>query len=145
MTVYRALTPGDVPRLLPLYLDYYNRVGGSAWTEETAGRRIRQVVTMQDAFGLLAEEDGAVLGFVMGYFQQYDDGVSYRLEEIVVAAGRQGRGEGTALMRETERQAKARGAFLVELLAVNDAPHERFYGRLGYHTAANFLPKCKLL
>ena len=57
----------------------------------------------------------------------------------------QGHGIGTALMQELERQAKAAGALLVQLQAVNDARHHRFYGRLGYGDASNLTLKTKML
>jgi len=48
-------------------------------------------------------------------------------------------------MAEIERCAKERGAFLIQLQAVADDAHERFYGRLGYKNALNFVLKCKML
>ena len=63
----------DIARVLPLYLGYYNGREGCCWTEETAGRRIAQVLGIQDGYSLLLTEGEAVLGFAMGYFKQYDD------------------------------------------------------------------------
>ena len=97
------------------------------------------------AFALLAEEKGEPIGFVMGHFKQYDDLVGYTLEEIVIAKDRQGQGFGSALLRETERLVRARGAACVELQSVNDERHERFYGRSGYRNAVNFVVKVKWL
>lgn len=138
----REMTARDVEKVLPLYIDYYNAREGAQWTPETAGRRIRQVLGMDGGFGLLLEEDGP-LGFVMGYFKQYDDLVSFMLEEIVIARDSQGKGLGTALLAETGRRARAMGAAGVELSAVNDQPHQRFYARAGYRDAKNLVMKVK--
>lgn len=46
-------------------------------------------------------------------------------------------------MAEIERQVQERGAACVELQAVNDEMHERYYGKAGYHNAQNFVLKVK--
>lgn len=142
---FRELTAADLSAAAKLYLDYYNGVEDGAWTETTTLRRIRQVVTHMDAYGLAAVEGDALVAFAMGYFEQYDDCFAYDLVEIVVAADRQNSGIGTALMRELEMRVKERGAMLVQLQAVNDEHHERFYGKLGYKDAKNLILKTKIL
>ena len=49
---FRELTAADLPDAVKLYLDYYNGCEGGAWTEATTLRRIRQVVTRMDAYGM---------------------------------------------------------------------------------------------
>ena len=141
----RELTAEDIPALMPLYLDWYNGHEGGCWTEETAAKRIRQVLTIQDAYGLLLEEAGQPIGFAMGYFKPYDDLTGYTLEEIVIAGDRQGAGLGSRLLGELEARVKARGAACVELQAVADEMHEHYYGKAGYRNAKNFVMKVKWL
>lgn len=134
----------DVDRVIPLYLDYYNHCEGGCWTETTAAKRIRQVLKIEDAYALLMRDDsGAVCGFAMGYFKQYDDLVGYTLEEIVIAREYQHRGLGSFLLGELETRVREKGASCVELQAVKDDMHERFYGRSGYRDAKNFVMKVK--
>jgi len=142
---YKPLTVEQINDVIALYIDYYNTVDGGEWTKETTYKRIHQVVTREDAFGLVLVADGETAGFAMGYFSQYDDGVVYDLVEIVIARQLQRQGLGTQFMRELEARVKDAGAFLIQLEAVNDEMHERFYGALGYHTAANLVPKSKIL
>ena len=142
---FRELTAADLPAAAKLYLDYYNGVEDGAWTETTTLRRIRQVVTHMDAYGLAAVDGDALVAFAMGYFEQYDDCFAYDLVEIVVAADRQNNGIGTAMMRELEMRVKERGAMLVQLQAVNDEHHERFYGKMVYKNAKNLILKTKIL
>lgn len=40
---------------------------------------------MEDSYGLIVENENNVLGFVMGYFKQYDDIIGYTLDEIIIA------------------------------------------------------------
>ena len=102
-------------------------------------------MTREDAFGLLLEDKGRLLGFAMGYFEQYDDCQAYDLIEIVVAGERQNQGLGTAFMRELERRVREKGAMLIQLQSVNDAKHEHFYDKLGFKNAKNLVLKTKML
>lgn len=139
-----VMTVEDIDRVIPMYLDYYNRHEGGCWTESTAKRRIRQVLMTLDSYSLIMmDENGKVCGFVMGYFKQYDDIVGYTLEEILIAHEYQNKGLGSALLAELEARVKAAGASCVELQAVKDEMHERYYGKAGYRDAKNFVMKVK--
>jgi len=134
----------DIHWVLPFYIEYYNGHEGGCWTEETAGRRIRQVLSMEDSYSLLMKDDqGKAVGFAMGYFKQYDDIVGYTLEEIVISSENQNRGLGSVLLEELENRVKEKGASCVELQAVSDEMHERYYGKAGYKNAVNFVMKVK--
>ena len=139
----REMTTADIQAVLPLYLTYYNEHENGCWTEETAGKRIHQVLSMEDAFSLILEENDSVLGFAMGYFKQYDDIVGYTLEEIMIAHEYQNKGIGSAFLSDLERIVQAKGAACVELQAVHDEHHERYYGKAGYRNAKNFVMKVK--
>ena len=142
---YRPFTLEDLPRTAKLYVDYYNAYEDGEGTIETTTKRIHQVMTREDAFGLLLEDKGRLLGFAMGYFEQYDDCQAYDLIEIVVAGERQNQGLGTAFMRELERRVREKGAMLIQLQSVNDAKHEHFYDKLGFRDAKNLVLKTKML
>ncbi len=134
----------DVTCVLPLYIEYYNEHEGCCWAEETAARRIRQVLSIEDSYSLIMKDDeGKAVGFAMGYFKQYDDIMGYTLEEIVISFEHQSKGLGSALLEEIENRVKAKGASCVELQAVNDEKHERYYGKAGYKNAVNFVMKVK--
>lgn len=143
--LYQVMTEEDIGRIIPMYLEQYNVYDDGCWTEETVYRRIHQIWAIEDSYCLLAEENGTVAGFLIGYFKQFDDLKLYHLEEIVIAHGRQGKGLGTELMRELEYRVKELGGAMISLDAVNDEQHERFYGKLGYGNVKNFVPKTKTL
>ena len=133
----------DIAAVLPLYISYYNEQEDSCWNEKTARKRIHQVLSMEDSYGLIVENENSVLGFVMGYFKQYDDIIGYALDEIVIAYEYQNKGIGSMLLRELEQRVKEKGASCVELQAVNDDMHERYYGKAGYQNVKNFVMKVK--
>ena len=69
---------------------------------------------------MIKDDRGAVCGFAMGYFKQYDDIVGYTLEEIVIAMEYQNQGLGSKLLATLEERVREVGASCVELQAVND-------------------------
>lgn len=139
----REMELNDITVVLPLYISYYNEQEDSCWNEYTATKRIHQVLSMEDSYGLIVENENSVLGFLMGYFKQYDDIIGYTLDEIVIAYEYQNKGIGSMLLRELEQRAKEKGASCVELQAVNDDMHEQYYGKAGYQNAKNFVLKVK--
>lgn len=141
----REMTTEDIQKVLPLYISYYNNQEGSCWTKETATKRIRQVLTIEGAYSLILEENNSAIGFAIGFFKQYDDIVGYTLEEIIIAREEQNKGQGSAFLKELESRVKEKGASCVELQAVNDELHERYYGKNGYKNAKNFVMKVKWL
>ena len=96
----REIKLSDIKAVLPMYLAYYNDQEDGCWTEESAGKRIHQVLSMEDSYSLILEDCNLVLGFVMGYFKQYYDIVGYTLEEIVIAFEHQNKVIGSALLQE---------------------------------------------
>lgn len=140
----REMNVEDIELVLPLYIEYYNKYEDSCWTEVTAKKRIKQVLTIDDSFSLIMKDDNDVVcGFVMGYFKQYDDIVGYTLEEIIISYQYQNKGLGSMLLATLETKVKEAGASCVELQAVNDEMHEKYYEKAGYSDAKNFVMKVK--
>ena len=79
---------------------------------------------------LVADDDGQLAGFLYAF--RCDDAGGYELDNLHIAPVFQGRGVGTALMRDASRHLVARGAKSVVLYVIegNDAAC-RFYERLG--------------
>lgn len=139
-----VMTLSDIQQVIPLYIDYYNNCEGACWTEITAKRRIEQVLKMEDSYSLIMRnDDSEIFGFVMGYYKQYDDIRAYTLEEILISSKHQNKGLGRILLAELESRVKSAGASCIELNAVKDEKHERYYGKAGYHDAKNFVVKVK--
>lgn len=141
---YRTMEAADIDLVTPLYIDYYNSQGDE-WTPEIVRRRIWQVLGSPDSLCLLALDGETIVGFAMGRFEQFYDLVAYNLVEVIIAGPFQNRGLGTELMQELERRVKETGGSLIQLMAVNDDAHDRFYGRLGYQNTNTLVSKGKFL
>lgn len=141
----RMMAESDIERVIPLYMEHYNTYDEGQWTFVTTYKRIHQVWSREDSLCMILEWGGEVIGFVMGYFEQYDDIAAYDLVEIVIKHEHQGNGIGTAFMELVEARVKELGGAMIQLQAVNDEMHERFYGKLGYRNCKNLVLKSKWL
>lgn len=141
----RSMAETDIDLVVPLYIEHYNNHEGGSWTQETTYKRIHQVWSREDSLCMILEQGGEVIGFVMGYFEQYDDIQAYDLVEIVIAHEHQGKGIGTQFMRLVELKVKEQGGAMIQLQAVNDDMHNSFYGKLNYQDCGNLVLKSKWL
>ena len=141
---YREMRREDIAVVTPLFMEYWNGMGDE-WTAERVYSRIWQVLGSPDAYCVIAEKGEKVVGFAMGRFETYSDLTAYDLIEIIVAPEHQNCGIGTAMMTELENRVKSMGAAMIQLISVNDAMHERFYGKQGYGDASNLKLKSKFL
>lgn len=141
----RIMSEADINLVVPLYIDHYNNYEDGEWTQETTYKRIHQVWSREDSLCLILERSTDVLGFVMGYFEQYDDIQAYDLIEIVIAHEYQGKGIGTQFMEIIEAKVKEHGGAMIQLQAVNDDMHNSFYGKLNYKNCNNLVLKSKWL
>lgn len=140
---FYVLKVTDIEKVIPLYIEYYNEQEDAEWTEDTVFKRIHQVVTREDSYGLILKDGNTTIGFAMGYFEQYDDGKAYDLIEIVISHEYQRKGIGTSFMKELEKRVKELGAFLIQLQSMNDEKHNNFYENLGYKDCQNLILKLK--
>jgi GNAT superfamily N-acetyltransferase len=98
------------------------------------------VLADSDARLMVAEQDGQVLGYLLGFVHAtfYANGLVAWVEEITVSASHRRQGVGRWLMQDFERWAAERGAQLVALATRRAAP---FYQALGYEESATYLRK----
>lgn len=141
------LSQADIKEIVPLYIAYFNKREKGEWNEKTAERRISELLIRFDFFGLkLVDEEGRLVGFIAGSFDQFTDGLAYDVNELFIADGHQNRGLGTELLNEAEKQAKAKGAFIIQLTAEADKNHDHFYNELnGFVDCDNNKLKSKLI
>ncbi len=134
---YIKLTEENLDKVIHKYIEYYNSCEGGCWTYEKAYKRIHQVVSIEGAECMVQYDDSELVGFLMGYYKEFDDLKAYFLEEIVIFSNHHNKGYGTALLKELEERARKNGAEHIELISVNDEHHMHFYKKLGFYAASN--------
>lgn len=132
----RELQKSDLKVLTSKYIEHYNSEGGT-WTEDTAYKRLYQLLETPYSYGFVMYEDDLV-GFAIGKFSYFDDTVVFFLEEILVFHEYQRHGYGSLLMLELESEVQAQGAKKINLLTTESEQHQSFYEKLSY-TKSDFL------
>lgn len=146
MITFRKLIEGDIEAIAREYVTYFNQIEEANWTIEFARRRLSQLIVRYDALGFILEEAGIDLGFAIGQFVQFDDGLVFELNELLVYLPYHNKGHGSRLLQKMESEAKLQGAFRIQLVAVNDDLHNYFYlNKHGYQNATNNLWRTKSL
>ena len=130
----RAARAGEEEAIVPLYEWLFAPPGSrpAAWDERRAAVALRQAIDSHDACVLVAEDDGALVGFCTGYQDLHSVRFGYRawLEDLAVDPERRSEGVGKALLDAAKAWGRERGATHLELdsaEARTDA--HRFYER----------------
>ena len=125
------MEPSEMPRYVQIFRDAFRQEPWKEdWSEEDAARRLSGFMSTGTFYGLSLVEDGESVGFILGQFEPFFDGMRFYIQEFCCA--KRGGGYGTALMAELERQLKARGVMRTDLLTVHGELTEGFYARRGY-------------
>ena len=132
----RAARPGEEEAIVPLYEWLFAPPGSrpGAWDERRAAVALRQAIDSHDACVLLADDDGALVGFCTGYQDLHSVRFGYRawVEDLAVGPERRSLGVGKALLEAAKAWARERGATHLELdSAEARADAHRFYEREG--------------
>ncbi len=135
------MSPADYPRILELNEEFVR------FLSPLACARLRDLDSKAE-LSLVAEQDGAVAAFLLALREQADyDSVNYRwfaqrypsflyIDRIVVRAGLQGRGAGSALYRQLFAHAQAAGVQWVACEIDCDPPNpgsDAFHARFGFN------------
>jgi GNAT superfamily N-acetyltransferase len=134
--IRQALAP-DGPAVLALA-----RAFATSFVVESAAfdRTFVELIGRPDACLRVAEADGQIAGYVLGFEHPtfFANGRVAWVEEVMVAETFRRRGVGGTLMAEFEAWAAARGARLIALATRRAAV---FYRALGYEESASYFRK----
>jgi GNAT superfamily N-acetyltransferase len=110
------------------------------FSPESFRRNYPDLLTADGACLLLAVNDGASVGYLLGFrhLTFYANGPVGWVEEVAVRGGDRGQGTGRALMAAFEQWAAVHGCGLVALATRRAAP---FYRALGYQESADYFRK----
>ena len=145
---FRAATAGDVARVVALLADDPLGAGREAAAEDPRYRdAFKRIEADPNNDVIVAERDGAVVGCLQLTLipSLTRSGVTRaQIEGVRVAESERGRGLGKLMVEYAERQARARGAGIMQFTTDKSRPDaHRFYEHLGY--AATHLGMKKVL
>ncbi|MDB5292219.1 MAG: GCN5-related N-acetyltransferase [Phycisphaerales bacterium] len=137
MNLIRPAASGDSQAVFELACDFATTFRPERAAFQTA---FTHLITQDDALLLVAESDGSVLGYLLGFdhYTLFANGRVAWVEEIMVREDRQREGIGRQLMGDFEQWARSRGA---KLAALATRRADQFYWALGYEESASYFRK----
>lgn len=130
----RPFSVNDLPVMTALYCAVFNGPPWhDAWTDATATARLRDTLNTPGSLGLLRWQDGHLVGCIIGYEEQWFDGVHFCLKEMFVHPTRQRRGIGAGMPLGLNGMIGPHGVRRIYLLTERTSAAADFYGPQGYH------------
>jgi ribosomal protein S18 acetylase RimI-like enzyme len=92
------------------------------------------MVNFEDFYGLCVYQDNIICGFIMGFFEQYCDGLEFTIKEFAIRNSGRGQGIGSQLYGEFETRLKDMNVKRITLLTLRGNLTEHFYIKNGFQT-----------
>lgn len=102
------------------------------WTDETAIKRISQIMRCEGSRGFIAYRDGVACAMIVGHEEDYYDGTRFLIKEFCVASNAKGGGIGTKLLNFYLEGLKEEGIVQVSLYTMREQRILRFYEKSGF-------------
>ena len=127
---YRIYKEADIEGLASAMSKAYSEEPwNEQWNQERAVRRVQAILGNYQSIGLVAEDDGVIVGGLLGFVDSYADEDFFYVSEIFVVPEYRKHGIGKNLLKELEEEIKKQGISVVQLMSIE--PNEVFYGKCG--------------
>ena len=129
---YRKIKIEDLPELAKIYAETFNSDPWyDKWTQKTAEKRLSRMIRSEGFFGMVSYNEEGITGMILREDEQYFDGVIFNIKEFCVRNDLRGKGIGTELLAEFERNLKGMG--IRETVLMTNLEDEDFYKKRGFH------------
>lgn len=127
---YRIYKEADIEGLASAMSKAYSEEPwNEQWNQERAVRRVQAILGNYQSIGLVAEDDGVIVGGLLGFVDPYADEDFFYVSEIFVVPEYKKHGIGKNLLKELEEEIKKQGISVIQLMSIE--PNEVFYGKCG--------------
>lgn len=143
---FEELEKKHVEEISKMYVKSFNMPPwNEEWTVETASKRILQIMSCDASYGLAVYEDSQIVGMILGYEEQFYNGILFQIKEFCVDINKRKGGLGTEILKEFEKRVKQRGADGIILYTSRDDSTEGFYRRRGLYYCEDIIMMSKRL
>lgn len=125
---FEEITLDHLDELASLYVETFNsKPWNDEWTIVTATKRLHQMISGEDSYGLCAYQDEGMCGAILGCMEQFYDGIMFNVKEFWVKNGMRGCGIGTQIFSEFEKRLKEKQINEIILFTSKGDFTEHFY------------------
>jgi aminoglycoside 6'-N-acetyltransferase I len=106
-----------------------------SWNRKSALAMFDEWMPAPGFYGLIAELDRQVVGFVFGRMESWDTKLTFYIKELCVNPDFQHRGVGSILSKELEARLIDKNVTSIYLLTLRDSLASGFYAKHGYKSS----------
>ena len=102
------------------------------WKPEDAEVHVREILEMEQAYGLEYVVEGEILGFILGSSMLFSYGRTFEINDLAVAPECQGKGIGTILLERMLDDLKKMDMAGIHMITATDGYLPKFYEKYGF-------------
>src|SRR5215831_6899299 len=133
MVTVRDYLPSDLDECVALYIRVFSE---PPWEEEwdpvDARAHLEQILLTPGSLGLVALEDGQIMGMLLGVEKHTSTGGAFIVDDVFVEGAKQRHRVGSELMNTLKERLRARGVTTLGLFTSWTAPASEFYRKHGF-------------
>ncbi|MEI7670149.1 MAG: GNAT family N-acetyltransferase [Pseudomonadota bacterium] len=119
------------------------------WSEEAdykyGLRHVKNMLETLNSFGFKYNDDEVIVGYIIGYIEEFADGRLLRIKELLVHPDFQRKTIGSHLMRHAEKYAREKDCVKIMLSTFRDSSANNFYVKSGYQEFDKIVAMGKIL
>ena len=127
---YRLIEEKDLEAVAAAMAAAYSEAPwNERWEGDRAVRRVKAILSNFQAIGLAAEENGTIIGGLLGFVDPYAEEDFFYVAELCVVPEMKRNGIGRGLLAYLESTLRERGIAVIQLMSIDS--NEVFYGKCG--------------
>ncbi|MGB3294910.1 MAG: GNAT family N-acetyltransferase [Phormidesmis sp.] len=136
----------QLPLCAELFIDAFKAPPwNERWALTAAVDRLKSAYQTPGAYSLVAVEDGAILGFLIGVVERWYKGSHYQVKELCVGVSYQRRGVGKSLIEALQQGLSGQSVTMIYLLTMRHSVAETFYLQNGFTPHSDLVVVAKTL